>query len=268
MAPGTVLSLRPSTFVAGGLIDDVDAKITEAKFMMYDYNGSADVSVPALGLELELTDGTKHESYYSAGDAKFWAPSGDGKTLVATGDKSALTNQSKLGIFIAELVAAGFPEDKLSSGDISVLVGLTAHWQRKADPKRTGLVRTGKNADREQSTLIVVKILGLPGEAVKASPTKAAAGQPTTATAASSSTGTSADVDGPATEILLEVLPANGGSIAKNRLSQAVFKAISKGHPHEASKSAITSRVFNDEFLKAGAASGLWAFDGTTISLG
>lgn len=270
MAP-TAISLRPSEAVQGGLIDDIDAKITDAKFIMYDYNGTVQNPTPALGLELELSDGVKHEEYFSAGDSKYWAPSGDGKTLVPTGDKTHLTNTCKLVIFLGELVNAGFSEDKLGAGDITCLVGLKAHFQRKADPKRQGLQRTGKNADREYSTLVVTKILGMPGEAEKpqAAASKPVAGQPSTnaAAPAAAAPAASGDVNDAAINTMLELLPANGGSIAKNKLSALVFKLIGKGHAYEAIRNAVTQEVFKDAFLKTGADAGLWAFDGTTVSL-
>jgi hypothetical protein len=264
------LSLRPSEFVQGGLIDDVNGKITDAKFLMYDYNGKSDVAAPALGIEIELEDGTKHESYYSAGDAKYWVPTEDGKGLQPVGDKSHLTNSCKLALFLAELVNAGFSEDKLATGDITVLVGLTAHFQRKADPQRKGLVRK-EGDNREQSTLVVTKILAMPGEAVKANkptPKGAPTAASTGAGATTASTTTSADVDDDAIATLMEVVTEAGGSAPKNKLSQLVFKKIVNGHPLFAKRSAITQRVFNDEFLKTGAANGLWRFDGSTVTIG
>lgn len=264
-AAAKAVSLRPSEAVAGGLIDDINAKITDAKFLMYDYNGKSERGAsPALGLELELEDGTKHESYYSAGDAKYWAPSEDGKTLVPTGDKSSLTNSCKLVIFLTELVNAGFSEDKLASGDISVLIGLQAHFMRKADKERKGLVR--KEDSREQSTLVVSKIIAMPGEKAPVAAAKPVAGQPTGV--AQQAAPAAADVDGETIEVLQAVLAAEGGSIAKNKVSQAVFKLLTKDHAHFAKRTAITQRAFNDAFLKQGVDMGLWAFDGTTVKLG
>lgn len=270
--PPSFLSLRPSEFVAGGLIDDINATITDAKFTMYDYNGKADVSVPALGIELELEDGVKHESYYSAGDAKYWAPSADGKNLIPTGDKTSLTNGCKLGIFLTELVMAGFPEDKLAAGDISCLTGLVAHFQRKADKERKGLIK--KEGDsKEASTLCVTKIITMPGEKV-AKAAKPAVGQPAAAktaaapaTKAAAAAATAVDIDDDIVPVVMEIVTANGNSVTKNKLPQLAFKAIGKDHPLFAQRTAITQRVASDEFLKMGADQALWAFDGTTVTM-
>lgn len=264
------LNLAPETFVEGGLIDDINATITDAKFTMYDYNGKSENGpVPALGIELELEDGTKHESYYSAGDAKYWAPSQDGKQLVPTGDKTSLTKSCKLAIFLTALINAGFSVDKLRSGDISIIVGLKAHFQRVADKERKGLVRTKEQEDRgQQSTLVVTKIIAMPGEAPKAAAApKAMVGAPAAATQ-SASAAPSASVDDDAVLALLfgEVLPANGGSIAKTRVSQAVFKIVTKDHPLFAQRTAVTQRAMNDALLKAGAEAGMFAYDGTTVT--
>lgn len=274
MTPATPFSLfDPSTFVEGGLIDDINGKITDAKFTMYDYNGKSDGgAVPALGIEIELEDGVKHESYYSAGDAKFWAPSADGKTLTPTSDKTSLSKSSKLGIFLTELINAGFPVTKLQAGDITCLIGLQAHFVRKADKERKGLTRKDEKA---QSTLCVVKVISMPGEQPKAAAKQTAVGAPSgstgspAATTAGSTGGSSSDVDDDTTNVLLEIVPAQpGGVIAKNRISQAVFKHIGKDSPLLPQRAAITQRAMQDEFLKAGAANGLWEFDGTNVKIG
>lgn len=266
----TPISLRPSDAVAGGLIDDIDAIITDAKFMMYDYNGTVDPAVPALGIELETKDGGKYEEYLSAGDAKYFVPSGDGKTLTKVGDKDHLTNSCKLMVFMGELVNAGFPEDKLGAGDISVLKGLNAHFQRKADKARAGLVRTGKNADRQQTTLVVTKIHAMPGEKAAAStPNKPVAGAPTTASKPAASAPVNGISDDLAMNLVIELL-GETNPIPKNKISQLAFKkcnAAEKGSEYKTNATALTQRVFKDELLQMGAANRLWEFDGTTVKL-
>jgi hypothetical protein len=261
------LNLAPETFVEGGLIDDVNATITDAKFTMFDYNGKSDKGAsPALGLELELEDGVKHEQYYSAGDAKYWAPGADGKTLVPTGDKTALSKSCKLAVFLSALMNAGFPVDKLRGGDISCLTGLKAHFTRVADKERKGLVRDA-NA-QAQSTLVITKIIAMPGEQPKQPTAKpVATGAPGIGGASTSATTTSTVSDDDVTGLVLEIVTESGGSIAKNRISQAVFKKIDKSHSLFSQRTGVTQRSIQDDFLKSGAEHGLWEFDGSTVKI-
>lgn len=264
------LSLRPSTFVeGGGLIDDVDVKVTAAKFLMFDYQGKADVEVPALGLTIVDPDGKEHDQFFSAGDAKFFMP-GDGDTparegdeLVATGDKAALNTNTNLAKFLESLVNAGWPEDKLDDFKASSLVGLEFHIKREA-AKRTGLIRTGKNAGRESTVFTCSKIIRYPWEKAKAG---VAAKAPAATVAASKPNGKAApapandEVAAIAQEQVMAILLENDGSLAKNKLATAVFGAM-KG---DANQKAVSQLLMKDDFLKS--IEGV-SIEGGVVSLG
>ena len=121
----------------GGLLDDVDVKWTACEFVMWDYNGKVAQAVPALKVEMELSDGEDAEQYFSAGKADDWEPSEDGKELDATGSASGLNKNSNLGILLKSLEEAGYPADKMGS-DCTDFEGLECHMVRVPAPKRPG----------------------------------------------------------------------------------------------------------------------------------
>lgn len=169
------ISLRPSTFTAGGsLIDDVDVTITRVRFG-YGYgeskgNSEADSAV-TLQVGLKDSEGTEHQSYYSIGNGFAPSETGDDETnglyLVPTGDKTGLNGGSNAALFMNSLVTAGLPEDLLDA-DINAIEGTQMHVNRVPAPKRSNLPkRQGPNADREVTILLVTTILALPGEKPK-----------------------------------------------------------------------------------------------------
>lgn len=245
------LSLRPSSFVeGGGLIDDVDVTVQQATFVLWDYNGQVNPAVPALAMTLAQEDGSTIDQYFAAGDAKYFVPSKDDKTpaednmgpfLLQVGDKAGLNNNTNAAKFIISLVNAGFPEDKLEKGDISVLEGLKFHLKREA-VKRTGLVRTGKNAGREQTVITCAKILSMPGESKPAS----TLGKPKANGAAAASNGGGGHEE-EATSVLLEVLSEADGTLPKAKLSTMAFQKL-KGNPNQ---KEISKLLFADTFIKS-----------------
>lgn len=259
------VSLKPSTFVeGGGLVDDVDATITDAKWLTWDYNGQSNVVVPALAVALTLQDGTVQEQYYSCGKLEHFKPSKDDRTpapdndcmgdyLVPVTDKTGIASSSNAGKFFASLVNAGYPEDKLDGPISKVLNGLTAHFKREV-VKRTGLVRTGKNADRDQTVLVVSKVIKLPWET--ASRQAAVTPRPAAATAASpaaakpngaAGVGVSVEVRAKAEETLMGVLIEAGAPVPKAKLATLVFNAL-KGDPDQ---KAVSQLAFKDDFLQS-----------------
>lgn len=269
------VSLRPSTYTEGGsLLDDVDVRVLEAAFAMFDYDGKVDVAVPALYLSLQIPDGTKTDQYFSLGDAKQFMPSVDDKSpvdgknvisgpfLIKVGDKDGINNNTNGAKFLASLVNCGFPEDKLD-GAITVLVGLEFHLKREAI-KRTGLIRTGKNANRDQSIVVASKIHKMPWEPE----TKSVIGKGTSLAASSSASApagaqvVNGDIGAKALETAQEILIEAGGKLAKAKLSIDAFNKL-KGTDVQLAKS-VSSTLLNNDWLKS---SGL-TFDGATVSIG
>ena len=166
MAKEVGVSLNPESFVeGGGLLDDVDVTIKEARFIMFDYEGKSPVAVPALKITFDPGDGELVTQCWSMGKATDWQPSKDGKKLIPIGSATAIVKTSNGGIFITSLINASFPSDRLADGDISCIEGLEAHVIRTPAPERTGIEGQKKNA----TILIIDKIIALPGENKKKS---------------------------------------------------------------------------------------------------
>lgn len=262
------VSLKPSNFVeGGGLLDDEDVKITESRFVMFDYGGKAQ-PVPALMWKLDRMDGSEPISqYWSMGKAVDWIPSDNGKELVPIGRATQLVSNSNGYLLITSVINAGFPESKLAD-DISVFDGMEVHVNRVAAPKREGITSQKENA----TILTVSKILAMPGESSKATAQKGK-GKTTAAAAATKSKAKSKashkasndDVSALAMEFVLSLLgdaekmaPYPDG-IPKAKLAPEAFAVFPKDDPN---RSAIVQLVFNDTFLNEGP----WKYEGGKIS--
>jgi hypothetical protein len=262
------LSLRPSDAQAGGFLDDIDVTLAECRFVIWDYMGKAAPAV-ALKVSMEEADGITHEQYYSAGDPSKVTPSPDGKTLIPQAGATGLNNNTNALAFIASIVNAGFPEDKLGS-DASVFDGLGAHVNQVAQPKRAGL----KDQKEGKTYLLVSKITRLPWDAV---PTKPAKGAPVAKSAAPgprpvAAVPSPAPANGTPTDAMVEkarvavmsILAEKGGSIPRAKLSQEAFRLLSS----DPDRNAIVKLVYDDGFLTQSVADGVFAFDGATVTLG
>lgn len=274
------LSLRPSTFSQGGLIDDVDVEISRARFVSYDFEGKSDTpKLCILGI-LKDNDGNEHPQYWSAGDLQYFVPSEDPKnadlngiTCVAVGEKSALNGSTNAALFLNSLVQIGFPEDKLDEGDLRVLEGLKVHVNRVAQPKRNNLPQKPGQSNRDPMVLIATALIALPGETPKAG-AKAAAKPSTTAAAkpngAAKPTATTQAATGPDPALLEELtgeliglFAAKGvESLKKVELTKGLFSSIDKSN---ANKNKLIGLAGRDEYLKAVEG---FSFDGSTLTMG
>jgi hypothetical protein len=237
----------------GGLIDDRDVEFIDVAFCEYDYAGSIDHNILALAVQMQDEEGKTYDQYYSAGELTYFVPSDDGAMAVPVADKQQLTDSCNAWKFLASMLECdNRMNDILATGNVKNLIGLKAHVKQHAQPKRQGLIRGGKNADREPTVLLVSAILALPGEGAPATTKKAGiagagkpvAGRPAQAaqaakpglggkgaqarTVAPAGKGTKpnggAGVATPAagdddkalaTDILLEILTTDGGAVPK-----------------------------------------------------
>lgn len=277
-AAPTPISLRPSTFAAGGgLIDDIDVTISKARFRMTDYDGKADQEVCVLDVTLTDGDGTDTSQMYSCGNGFVPAETGDeattGTFLTPIGDKTAPSGSSNMALFMNSLINAGFPEDALDSGLITELEGTKVHVNRVPAPKRNNLPkRTGANADREQTILLVTTLIHLPGEAPKAAKKGAtpitqgkagAAGAKATPAAKSVGPEVDADLVDELTGKLIEAFSVAGvEEMTKVKVVPALFKVIDKTDPNRA---ALMAAAGKEEYLMA--VDG-FSWDGTTLKMG
>lgn len=181
------ISLNPETFIAGGLISDVDVTIESLRFCLWDYDGKSDVNTLAVkGVLTPIEGGESIEQYWSAGNPESFVPAEDGRKIVPTGEHKSLVKSSNFSMFISSLVNCGMDGGVLNDGDLGVLDGLKAHVVR-VPTKREGLPGK-KEGGREATVLIASKILQLPwdkkgkkgtstGTATKAEPAQGGDGE-------------------------------------------------------------------------------------------
>lgn len=242
------VSMRPSTYtVGGGLIDDVDVTIKQARFTVgYGESGGNDgATATTLHLVLEDGNGTEHHQYFSMGNGFVPSETGDEETnglyLVPVGEKTSINGGCNGALFMNSMVTAGLPEDLLD-GDINAIEGTKMHVNRVPAPKRSGLPkRQGPNAEREQTIMLCTSIINLPGEA--SAPKKANAnvpgkpqGQATTKPAAAKPTG------GANAELVAELAGELFGIFAakdlqemkKVDIAKSLFTDLDKQNPNRA----------------------------------
>jgi hypothetical protein len=196
------ISLNPKTFVSGGLLNDVDVEIVEARYALFDYQGTVDAANmrTALRLQMRTLDGsqeaTEHLTLGATGD---FVPndSDGGLTLRPLSGKTSLTKRSKLYFFLQSLTDAGADMSRLDNGRADELEGLKFHFVRKPMPDMGGLevTRRGKNPDQAIEYIHVTKLIEWPAK--KAAPSAQAP--------AAASGGPSPEAEAAATEILMEL---------------------------------------------------------------
>ncbi len=226
-------SLKPSEAKSGGLLDDADVVIKNARFVKYDWpkkDGTRGQLRLALALTVEpVMGGQEHIEYLSAGDLKFFTPTADGKGYDQVADKTALYKSCNAMQFLESLVAKGFPENRLT-GDISVIERTKVHVQRIAAPKRK--FQDGRQQKDDATILVVTKVIEVPGGA-----------------------GASADPTDAAIGAVKSVLAANAGRIESAKLATEVFKALMTNPQRN-----DVLRVITPDFLAKHSGSA-WLFD-------
>jgi hypothetical protein len=254
-------SLNPNDAVQGGLLSDADIIIDSALFTLFDYNGTQAPS-PALRVQFKDGDDKLHEQHYSAGKSENFVPSEDGRKLLLTGTATALNTGSNVYKFLKSLVDSGFPIEKLMD-DIGVIVGTRAHVIQVANPAERGEQKLDKNG-RPKTTLLVTKILALPGEKVakaKAAAPKVAvtAGKPaTTVTPAGTLTApASDDTVSKTVGYVITALQAAGGPISRQAISQKVFMIANSAK--DADKAGVCKLAFEEGFLSGNSGSPIQA---------
>jgi len=229
------VNIRPDSFAeGGGLVDDFDGTISDARFVMTDYNGQSADMVPVARVVFDIDGEEVDPILYSVGGTGDFTPDETGMRLVKLKTKSTLTKSSKFGMFMASLIEVGFPLNRMDSENVSYLVGLRGHFLRKAVEYK-GLK---KKNERDSTVLLCSKIITLPGEgaakgAAKSGKAKASA-DPELATAV--------------TEIVQGIILEAGGEIAKKNLISALFKDDDLNALSD--KKAALKLASDDGFLK------------------
>ena len=288
-APQPQQQVASLTEFSAGLFDDIDMTIVDIAFCDWDYNGEIATPVLACAIQFQDKNEETYDHYCSTGDPdrsgnRNFEASGDGAFAIPIGSRAMLGKDSNFGVFMSSLLQAGFPADMLADGSVKHLIGTQVHVLRVPAPgSRKGLIRTGRNAEREQTVLTVTKLIALPGaqqakpakvgrptqtasaapaasrsglgKGIAASRTNGQAGQATTATASGDN-----EVDTLAAASLLQVLAEAGGSLVKKEIPPKVLQTL-KGNPL---KAQVVARVYQDSFLESVA--GI-QYDGATVTL-
>ena len=233
---GGTVNLRPDTFAeGGGLIDDFDGVIDDIRFIMTDYDGAISNAVCVAQVKYTIDDEEVGTDLLSVGGKDDFAPNETGMGLTKLKTKDTLTKKSKFGMYLEELVAVGFPLNKMDSEDISYLNSFKGHFLRRAVVFE-GI--TKKDDDRKNTVLLCTKVISLPGEGGKS--TKGGKGKKTKVDA-----GLVEDVAGIIAGMVLKV----DGGLPKKDLLSALFKDEAVAALSD--KRAALKLASDDTFLKS-----------------
>lgn len=168
---GPSISLNPTTFTAGGMIDNVTVRFSDTKVVIYDYNGKG-APAPVVMSTLTIVDAktfqpvpgaTPTPKVWTVGNITEWAPSQDGLRIDPLSSKKGLNQNSNFALFIQAAIAAGFPGNAFDSGRVDVLNGLVAYVQNKTVAGRgLGKKNAQTGADEDGGVLVISKIEVMP----------------------------------------------------------------------------------------------------------
>ena len=250
------VSLLPDDMIAGGLADDFDGVVREARYAPFDYNGTVEHPVLAIRLKIERlgTDVDPEDrtidQYWSAGNLDQFRPSMDGANptpgegmaiepgtcAIRVGDRTALNNNTNAAQLMRSLLDAQFPRDKFNP-NVQFLEGLKGHWNRLPPDKKGGQFRdqTPEQAAKasKRDVLCLTRFDGF----------DKAVGKPNGQAGA---TVTAGGVDEKLVAIVKSVLKPNM-AVKKTALSGAVLKAA-KG---DKDVNAMVKRVMTTDFLES-----------------
>jgi hypothetical protein len=245
------VSIKPSDFTKGGLLDDEDVVFKKLRFVRgedTDIQNYPDIE-EKLFVHLVVSDeiGEEIENYYSAGVLEYFEPSEDGKRAIPVSSSSTLRSNCNFAFFMASIVNAGYPEDKLSD-DLSVFEGLKCHMVRVPGPRRSGL-------GESKPVLIVEKIHEpYPWDGAKKPKAKS--------NAKPSKENSGADLTDETSGVIMEILAEAEEPVKKTSLFKVMLKKLAEnGNPN---KKQMIKLAADNAFLEAGD----WEFDGNVLSLG
>jgi hypothetical protein len=227
-------SFEPDDHSQGGFFDDVDCVIVSAEVVEFDYKGQADpVCAIAVTYKRDEADADEEDrtEYYRIGNLTDFTPSADRKHYAPVGTKTAMNKSGKASLFLQALKKAGFPMGNLAAG-IDAINGLHVHVNQVPMPEM-------KDAKKKDNTvLIVTKILDTAAPAAAAAPAKgaakpaaakakpAAAAKAAPATTAVAAGTVDSAAEDKATEIIVGLIAAGNGKVNKAAIPPAMFSGI------------------------------------------
>jgi len=229
--------------VGGKLVDNVDADVT-FETVLYDYNGTVAVPVPAIHLHGVVTAsqdeslhaiGSEFDEYYSAGKAEEFAPTGKYFTIRKEGAR--LSDQSKAMALFVALQNSGIPEETFDAEDVTLFNGNYSLTRKRET--REFKNRAGQKETKESSILLPTAV----NEGVKKVKNNAKAYN-----------GAAKDR---ATSIVSAII-AEKGVVPSSQLGAMVFNKVSKDKDAQ----AIVKAAIDQSFLAAGP----WQFENGVLS--
>lgn len=266
---------------SSGLPSDFDSTIIAAQFTKEPPDGYTlpDGSDPIFGWLTHLIDdagdyaGKSDEERtlkvpYSvgAGAGKEFGISDDGFGLMPLSDTAtAIRKGSKFDMMKCTLENEGVPKTITQAGTLEALIGLRAHWRRVDDEKLLGKKRefndknlNAKKKNFPDQTLVVVKLLSLPGEKGKTTAPAAAKSAPAAAASASAPAGATAipvgDLDTRTAYFLRDVLTGEKGKPVQR---MQLVARLSKAAMAEKDRGDIAKRGADEAFIQRLSAEGI-----------
>ena len=256
-------SALPDDMVAGGLADDFDGVIREARYVEWDYDGTKDLSL-FLRLKIErqekglLEDEKVVLQHYSAGALSFFRPSldGEGNQLVAegyfawpVGDKEKLVNTTNQAQFMRSVVEAGFPKAKFAA-DIRFLENVKGHFNRLPPDKKPGVIKNQTEEERKKAEgrtiLCITRFDGFEGNASPSSGATATSSAPATS---SPSTASASNGSGDLDARIIEVLKAKVAVDSTTKKTALAGIVVNELKNDKAIVGKATKRVVENDFL-------------------
>lgn len=161
--------VKATQFVSGGLVNDIDVEVLDAKFVYFDYDGQGP-EVVASQLTLKDSDGEEHIQHWPVGGRtqdgdNLFIPSDDGKFIYRAKDKGSLNRGSNHFLMIETLKRCGLADESIVDEDISSLIGMKGHVLRYPAPKRTMPNQKTREDGREPEFLGWSEVYSFPWDA-------------------------------------------------------------------------------------------------------
>lgn len=250
-------------FVASGIYPGGTNLITDAKFVLWDYNNTRPPqSECAVMLTCQPTDGSNnnelHEEYWNIGPSKDFVPGGDGRHLLGT---RKITNSCNAFHFFNSLRAnCGMERGRVTTEEhgIKALVGSTITFIRMPVKRE---FRNNPNANAEsiggggggggtrQSEVLVASKASFSWEGGKVAGVKATSGRVAgmaAATAPAVTPATESNGSNPLTTTLLAILSENDGAVETKTLAAMVTEKLSVVQGIGAAKRVQYLKTVND----------------------
>lgn len=298
---------KPSEAIesSGGInLQDVDVRITDAAFAVFDYNGHAQPSdgnptgaqaaLKVTFRPLAATDESEDEiCYLDAGWISKLAPSENGSRpgesgyapLSSVGEEgpflveaegstaTGILKSSPMMIFFQDLGKAQFPEDRIKD-DIRFLIGLEGHLVRKPKMKKDNTPSLNKKG-YPNTYPSISRITKFPWDKVagKAAPAAKGAAKPAAAKATPVAKATAAlSAEELAKQFLAVTIPAATGPLTPADLKRSGFGWALKQSPapDAATRKAMCELLIDETFLLSNSVqaddASVYDFDGTALT--